>query len=112
MQPFTKVESFTTYGRILDQVSSLTDMNSKFLDICGNLANYNATKARLVAYKDFNGTNTDGTTYLEYQDKSSTVKEAVKEDIEQMIIQQNNVYIIGMITVTTILISLYLILKK
>lgn len=103
-KPFT-IEPFT-YGTFTDQVSLLTDLNAKFLDISGNLANYNVTKQELDKYSDFAGN------YLEYRDKPSTVQEAVKEDIEQMIIQQNNVYIIGMITVTTILISLYLVLKK
>lgn len=105
-QPFTISESFSTYGTFSNQVSLLTDLNTNFSDICGNLVKYNVKKQELDKYSDFSGN------YLEYRDKPSTVQDAAKEDINQMIIQQNNVYIIGMISVTTILISLYLMLKK
>lgn len=99
-------ESFSTYGSFKHQVDSLDHLNSKFIDISANLAKYQEKKTELNEYGDFRGD------YLEYRDKINTVQGAAKEDIEQMIIQQNNVYIIGMITVTTILISLYLVLRK
>ena len=63
-------------------------------------------------YKDYDSNNADRSIYLDYKDRKTTIKDAVKEDIHQMIIQQNNSYIIGMITITTVLITTYLVLRK
>ena len=52
-----------------------------------------------------------GTAELDIE-KIPTVRDAAKEDIDTMIIQQNNTYILGMITVTTLLISSYLFIRK
>lgn len=40
-----------------------------------------------------------------------TEKDAVQEDINEMIVQQNNTYILGMVTVTTLLVSTFLFMR-
>jgi maltodextrin utilization protein YvdJ len=59
-----------------------------------------------LKYIDFSGN------YLAYTDKSKTVKDAVKEDIHTMILQQNNSYIMGMIALSAVLITTFLFLRK
>jgi len=49
---------------------------------------------------------------LSYTDETKTVKGAVKEDIHSMILQQNNSYILGMIAISTVLITTFLITRK
>jgi K+-transporting ATPase c subunit len=41
-----------------------------------------------------------------------TEKDAVQEDINEMIVQQNNTYILGMVTVTTLLVSTFLFMRQ
>ena len=50
--------------------------------------------------------------WLDMKDRKPDVKDAEKEDIHTMIVQQNNAHIMGMITFVTILIVIYITLKK
>jgi len=102
-------EAFQSYGTISEQHSALVDINQTYETISGEVVTHNTLKLELDTeedYKDFSGN------WLAYRDKKSHVKEAVKEDIHSMILQQNNAYIIGMITITTVLITTYLVTKK
>ena len=50
--------------------------------------------------------------WLDLHDRKPDIKDATKEDLHTMIVQQNNAYIVGMITLVTILITTFLTLKK
>lgn len=103
-------EAFQSYGNIKHQYDELVKINNTYDDISGKTIIYNNLVRELNdnpnEYQDFSGN------WLAYRDKKSHVKEAVKEDIHTMILQQNNAYIIGMITITTVLITTYLVTKK
>jgi hypothetical protein len=110
-QPIKYNEAFDTYGTFADQLQKITSINNAYVDISGSIVKYNALKntvedANKYPDSDFSGNK------LAYIHKKSTVKDAVKEDIHTMIMQQNNSYIIGMIAISTVLITTYLLTKK
>ena len=105
-------EAFTiTYGSLTEQIVKIRDLNTSYDDISRNIITHDALKGELVndtngLYKDFSGN------YLAYSDSKTSVKDAVKEDIHSMILQQNNSYILGMIAISTILITTFLLTRK
>lgn len=102
--------STSNYGSYVQQTQHITNLNAKHDEIDEKIQEYDTLKNSLESnttdYADFSGG------YLHYRDNPSTVKDAVKEDIHMMILQQNNAYIIGMITVITVMITTYLVTKK
>lgn len=100
--------SSPTYGTFANQIADITSINTKYTDISGNIVKYKLLKNELEsnAKSDYNGN------YLAYSDAKPTVKDAMKEDIHMMILQQNNSYIIGMVAISTVLITTYLLTKK
>lgn len=104
-------EGFNTYGTLSNQVKDISNIGLTYNDISRNILSYNSLKNTLISddngrYQDFSGG------YLAYTDKSSSVKDAVKEDIHTMILQQNNSYIMGMLALSAVLITTFLILRK
>lgn len=100
----------SNYGSYVQQTQHIINLNTKHDEIDEKIQEYDTLKNSLESntnhYADFSGS------YLHYRDHPSTVKDAVKEDIHMMILQQNNAYIIGMITVITVMITTYLVTKK
>jgi hypothetical protein len=110
------VEGFT--GQIFastdeEQFNKLNDLVGNYQDISGDLVDYHTLKNELTTglsdpnindYNDFAADKLD-------IDRLPNVKDAAKEDIDTMIVQQNNTYILGMITVTTLLITSFLFIR-
>lgn len=103
----------------VEQYNKLNDLVGKYQEIEGDLDKYNELKQeledgvkdedgnideRVNQYNDFGGTKLD-------INKKPNVKDAAKEDVDTMIIQQNNTYILGMVTVTTLLITSFLFMR-
>lgn len=113
---FDNREQFQTFGTYDHQISLIKDMNNKFDDISGSILTYNIKKADLVDnYKDFSSNSVDVVRpgiWLDKVHRLPDVTDGVKEDIHIMIMEQNNAYIIGMITLATVLITTYLVIKK
>lgn len=106
-------EAFSTpppnYGTNLDQINRLNTIENGYQDISGAINDYNAEYSAMQSkgdYADLNGS------YLAYLDKKSNVHDALKEDIETAIIQRNNAYVVGMITIGTVILTSYIIMKK
>lgn len=107
--PQTKYTEAFAYGSFSDQLNQITALNNKYDDISRNIITHDALKLELKTldkYLDFSGN------HLSYTDETKTVKGAVKEDIHSMILQQNNSYILGMIAISTVLITTFLITRK
>ena len=102
--------STSDYGSFVQQTQQIINLNTKHDEIEDKVATYDTLKTSVESntsdYADISGS------YLHYRDHPSNVKDAVKEDIHMMILQQNNAYIIGMITVITVMITTYLVTKK
>ena len=113
---FQNRESFQTYGTYDHQISLIKDMNNKFDDLSGSILTYNIKNADLVDnYKDFSSNSVNmgrPGIWLDKEHSRPDVTDGVKEDIHIMIMEQNNAYIIGMITLATVLITTYLVIKK
>ena len=108
-------EAFETYGTFLDQIGLIKNLNKKYDDISGSIVQYEKKKDYLVNnYKDFSSNSVidPNRMWLEKEDRRSDVSDGVKEDIHIMIMEQNNAYIIGMITLATVLITTFLVIKK
>lgn len=100
-------------SKLVSQFNNIEQVDDTNKEIRASLGKYQGKLSELKSdYKDYHSNNPDDSIYLDYNDRKTTVKDAVKEDIHQMIIQQNNSYIIGMITITTVLITTYLVLRK
>jgi hypothetical protein len=88
----------------IQRIGKLNELNN---DIRNQYNKYTIVKAELHKdYLDYSGN------YLDYIDRKSTVKDAVKEDTQIMILQQNNSYIMGILTLATVFITTYLVIKK
>lgn len=109
------VEGFTglTFDADATQFDKLNDLVVKYQDISGDLVDYYTLKDELTTglsdpnindYNDFAADKLD-------IERQPNVKDAAKEDIDTMIVQQNNTYILGMITVTTLLITSFLFIR-
>lgn len=104
--PYT-TEGFNTYGLYVEQVRQIKGLNDNHDAIKTNVANHAALQTQIsTSYNDFSGN------FLAYTDSKQTVKDAVKEDIHTMILQQNNSYIISMIAISTVLVTTFLITRK
>ena len=110
------VEAFQpTYGSFEDQQALIHNLNTKYVDISGSINKYSDKLFKLDNnYKDFSKDSVIDSTriWLDKVDRKSTSIDGVKEDIQIMIREQNNAYIIGMITLATVLITTYLVIKK
>lgn len=107
--PTTSYKEAFTYGSVTDQVENINVINTSYTDIANNLKKHVSLKEKIdkdEKYKDFRGN------YLSYNETKKTVKDAVKEDIHAMILQQNNAYIVGMIAISVVLITTFLVTKK
>ena len=100
----------TAFESVTDQADAIHSILNNHRDISSNLIVHAALKKELddnrKDYKDFNGE------YLAYADSKKTVKDAIKEDIHMMILQQNNSYIVGMLVLSAVLITTFLVTKK
>jgi len=108
-------EAFETYGTFVDQIGLIKNLNKKYDDISGAIIQYETKKDYLVNnYQDFSSNSVidPKRIWLDKEDRLSDVSDGVKEDIQIMIMEQNNAYIIGMITLATVLITTYLVIKK
>lgn len=115
--PSSPKESFTTYSSLNNQIDYIGDLTSKFEDIQTNVDRYNNEIGNItnnIKYKDFNDrtTNADGTIWVDAVHGKPTLKDATKEDLHTMIVEQNKAHIIGMITLITVLVCTYLVVKK
>lgn len=117
---FNKYEGFETNINIFadddEQLKKLNDIVEKRNQLTADINEHNNLRAKLTN----DGGNNDPV-FQQYNDfdlgsgldinNPPTVKDAAKEDIDTMILQQNNTYILGMITVTTLLVSSFLFLR-
>lgn len=115
--PLANYEAFSTYGSFNAQMARIKDMVDRQESITYKVAEYNDIHTDLSNtdvnphYKDYNFTKADDKIWLDYVDRKSDVKDAAKEDVRTMIIEQNNAYIIGMVTLATVLVTTFLVLK-
>lgn len=115
------VEGYSNYGSFdeqTDQIGKIVSHNDRIREVAKE---YKEKKKEIknaknedgsIRYKDFDYYNEDGSIWLDYLDKKTTTKDAAKEDINQLIVQQNNAYIIGMITISTIIVTTFLVMRK
>lgn len=117
---FNKYEGFETNISIFaddyEQLNKLNDIVVKRNQLDADIDEYNDLRGKLT-----NSAGNNDPEFQQYNDFASdsgldinnppTVKDAAKEDIDTMILQQNNTYILGMITVTTLLVSSFLFLR-
>lgn len=121
--PLSNYEGFhdgstQTYQNFYKQTDYIIDLSNNYGDIGNKVVEYKDMRNKIKMksgydadgnpedYIDFSGN------WLDYTDRKMTLKDATKEDIHMMIIQQNNAYIIGMITIATVLVTTYLVIKK
>ena len=104
-----QTEYFSTNTEFEQQVSQVNNLADKKDKIENTVGEYNDLYGDLMSdpkYIDFSGN------HLAFSDSKSSVQDAIKEDIHVTIMQRNNTYVVGMITVATVLITTYLVLKK
>ena len=112
---FKNYERFETYGTFVEQIGLIKNLNTKYDDISGSIVSYETQKNNLATnYKDFSSNSVIDSTriWLDKEDRLPDVSDGVKDDIHIMIMEQNNADIIGMITLATVLITTYLVIKK
>jgi hypothetical protein len=116
--PLAEYDAFATYGSFQEQTDLVDKLTHSYDDISGQLQIYDDRLREVSSttdrYKDFNKFKekvNDTDIWLDKADRKLSVKDGVKDDIHIMILQQNNAYIVGMITLATVLITTYLVIK-
>lgn len=99
-----------------DQIAKLNDLDTKKGELDQKVTTYN------TALQELDGTNASDDPVFDYYNdfdgnklafnRKLNIRDAAKEDIDTMIVQQNNTYILGMITVTTLLVSTFLFMRN
>lgn len=99
-----------------DQIAKLNDLDTKKGELNDKIGEYDG------ALQELDGTNADNDPVFDYYNdfdgnnlafnRKPNIRDAAKEDIDTMIVQQNNTYILGMITVTTLLVSTFLFMRN
>ena len=99
-----------------DQIAKLNDLDTGKGELNTKIGEYDD------ALKELDGRKADTDTVFDYYNDFSgnklafnrklNIRDAAKEDIDTMIVQQNNTYILGMITVTTLLVSTFLFMRN
>lgn len=113
--PLAKYENFESYGDLdaqTEQIGEIIDNHDKIQKLTNE---YNKKYSELnqnTEYKDFNFVKPNGEIWVDYKDRPRDIKDAEKEDLHVMITQYNNAYLVGMITIATVLIASYVTLKK
>ena len=98
------------------QIAKLNDLDAGKKELDGKIGEYDTALQELDGtkaaddqvfdyYNDFDGNK------LAFN-REPNIRDAAKEDIDTMIVQQNNTYILGMITVTTLLVSTFLFMRN
>ena len=81
---------------------------SNYSDLGDNIKNYNQEYIRLLIHPknkyEMNPFNSDGTP-INFLPKTKTIVDAANDDINEMIMQQNNMYILGTIASATLIIT-------
>ena len=112
---FAEYESFQTYGTLEEQTNQIGNIVNEHDRTISLVRKYNSEYNGLdqkLDYKDFNYEKADGDIWLNYKDKKKDVKDVAKEDSYEMILQYNSAYLVGIISIATILVSTYVVLKK
>ena len=112
---FAEYESFQTYGTLEEQTNKLENIINEHDETIRLVRKYNSAHNELdqkTNYKDFNYEKADGNIWVNYKDKKKDVKDVAKEDSYDMIVQYNSAYLVGMISIATILVTTYVVLKK
>lgn len=142
MSSSKKVEPFSSYGNFESQVNQIGDLVNKHDAIKAAEVVYTTNRNDMMSatytsgekegekkYKDYeyyyneadpekseydsdSDSESDKRIWLDLHDRKPDIKDATKEDLHTMIVQQNNAYIVGMITLVTILITTFLTIKK
>ena len=138
MSSSKKVEPFSSYGNFESQVNKIGDLVNKHDAIKATEGVYTTNRNDMMSakytsgekegekkYKDYeyyysetdpkkveNASAPEKRIWLDLHDSKPDIKDATKEDLHTMIVQQNNAYIVGMITLVTILITTFLTIKK
>jgi len=112
---FSIVESFdvgamATYGNNINlQLNTMSDVND------GVNTNYNYLKTNITTYNTMVDTLNNDAKYdfsgnvLLYTDKKPTLADGLDDDLKTMILQENNLYILGTITMATLLVGILVI---
>lgn len=106
-----------TYGSLSEQMYKVRSLNDTSDEIKNKIKDYDKMKTSVEKYdehpeyKDFNYEKSDGAIWLNYQDNKSSTIDGRIEDLQTMIINQNNAYIFGMISITSLLVGTFIIMQ-
>jgi hypothetical protein len=115
---FNIVESFdvgvmeTTANNINSQINTLSEtndgVNANYNYLTKNVATYNTLYTTLNndAKYDFSGN------VLLYTDQKPTLADGLDDDLKTMILQENNLYILGTITIATLMVGILVISRE
>ena len=106
---FSKYEPFSqVFETDITQNKKIADLINNADSVRGNLRVYNNSVNNLSRNRDFNSKRLIDLDI----NKEPDVHEVALQDINEMITQQNNMYIMGMITATVLIVSCFLLVRK
>lgn len=121
-QTFNVVETFDASGVDLERIRSTSNSINLKLNTLNKLnddvnQNYNELRNRVQIYKNLRHELASNKKYdysgnvLQYTEKKNTLADGLNEDLKIMIVEENNLYILGTIAMATLLIGILVISK-
>lgn len=91
---------------VIDYSDAQSKINSNYAGLNASLTKYNDLRSVLVSNNKYNFDNTNHTdgSIAYINNKTPTIEDALKEDINTIIIQQNTNYILGSLCVASLLV--------
>jgi hypothetical protein len=99
----THLETFDTSNKADAYFNNVYEIEENGKKIAGNIASFKEERDSLMKDKKYDFT---GNVLIGYNSKP-TITDALKEDIDTMVIQQNNIYILGTMTLAILLVGTF-----
>lgn len=95
-------------NQILNHTKQVDNINKNYIDLSNNIDSYNDLKNKLSSNPeyDFDGKK------LNYIDKKPTLRDGLLDDVNTMIVQENNLYILGTITLAVLLVGTIIVIRE
>ena len=99
----THLETFDTSNKADAYFNNVYEIEENAKKIAGNIASFKEERDSLMKDKKYDFT---GNVLIGYNSKP-TIMDALKEDVDTMVIQQNNIYILGTMTLAILLVGTF-----
>ena len=113
MYKYKPINTFSIYEGLTTIPNSYSDFSANYIDISNNFSNYSRIVSQLSNDNNiYHYNDTLDANIIFENNKSKDIKTAINNDINEIQLYQNSIYITGIIACSTLLIASIIISKK